>query len=65
MPSSGLGTQVLWHRCRMKINQSITLCKIFAITNLGLYLINASVANLVIGCLMVGYVLVMGLYISE
>ena len=49
----------------MSASKSVTLCKIFAITNLALYFINASVVNLVIGFLMVGYVFFMELFPSE
>jgi hypothetical protein len=39
------------------IGKSVALCKIFAITNLTLYVATSSVINLVIAMLMLGYVI--------
>ena len=41
----------------MKTETSVALCKFFAITNLIFYVITASVVNLVITFLMLGYVI--------
>jgi len=41
----------------MSLKTSVALCKLFAVTNLIFYIITASVVNLVITFLMLGYVL--------
>jgi hypothetical protein len=41
----------------MSLKTSVALCKFFAVTNLIFYIITASVVNLVITFLMLGYVL--------
>jgi hypothetical protein len=41
----------------MSLKMSVALCKFFAVTNLIFYIITASVVNLVITFLMLGYVL--------
>ena len=41
----------------MSLKASVALCKFFAVTNLIFYIITASVVNLVITFLMLGYVL--------
>ena len=41
----------------MSLNTSVALCKFFAVTNLIFYIITASVVNLVITFLMLGYVI--------
>lgn len=39
------------------LEKSVALCKIFAITNLALYIATSSVTNLAITILMLGYVI--------
>ena len=41
----------------MSLKASVALCKFFAVTNLIFYIITASVVNLVITFLMLGYVI--------
>ena len=41
----------------MSLKTSVALCKFFAVTNLIFYIITASVVNLVITFLMLGYVI--------
>ena len=41
----------------MSLKTSVALCKFFAVTNLIFYIITASVVNLVVTFLMLGYVI--------